>query len=63
MAISEIATSDTPCCRHLKHSVRTLKSELAIEDQKLKSIRQTVRRQHKKIATLKMILNQLKKKI
>lgn len=44
MAISEIATSDTPRRRHLKHSVRTLKSELAIKDQKLRSIRQTVRR-------------------
>lgn len=47
MVASEIKSSDTPRRCYMKQSVRKLMSELAIKDEKFKSIRQIIRRQQK----------------
>ncbi|XP_060879124.1 uncharacterized protein LOC132951314 [Metopolophium dirhodum] len=59
MDASRIHTSDTPRRRFLKREIQALKGELAIKDMKLKTVRQTVRRQKKKIASIKTIITKL----
>jgi len=59
MDANRIHTLDTPRRRFLKRGIQALKGELAIEDMKLKTVRQTVRRQKKKIASMKTIITKL----
>lgn len=59
MAASEIHDSDTPRRRFLKRGIRTISNQLAIKNQKLKMVQQTVRRQNKKIASMKTIITKL----
>jgi len=59
MDASRIHRSDTPRRRFLKRGIQALKGELAIKDMKLKTVRQTVRRQKKKIASMKTIITKL----
>lgn len=54
--------TDTPNRRFLKHGISASSSELLIKTKKLKLLNQTVRRQRKKIESMKQILLQLKKK-
>uniref|UniRef100_A0A2S2NTZ3 THAP domain-containing protein 2 n=1 Tax=Schizaphis graminum TaxID=13262 RepID=A0A2S2NTZ3_SCHGA len=54
--------TDTPNRTFLKHGISALSSELLIKSKKLKLLSQTVRRQRKKIASMKQILLQLKNK-
>jgi len=61
MVASKSNPSDTPRRRFLKRGIRALTDELAIKDLKLKTVRQTVRRQQKKIATMKEIIKKLQK--
>ncbi|KAE9524080.1 hypothetical protein AGLY_015445, partial [Aphis glycines] len=56
---SSIHASDTPRRRFLKCGIQVLKGELAIKDMRLKTALQTVRRQRKKIATMKTIIKKL----
>jgi hypothetical protein len=46
----------------LKHSIRNLNNNLAIKNQKIKSIQKIVRKQQKEIATMKNIIMKLQNK-
>lgn len=60
-AASKINSSDAPRCHFLKCGIQTLTDKLAIRDLKLKTARQTVKRQIKKIATVKTTIRKLQK--
>lgn len=53
--------SDTPNRLHLKRGITVLSSELLVKSKQLKVLRQTVRRQRLKIASMKDIISKLQK--
>ncbi|CAI6346237.1 unnamed protein product [Macrosiphum euphorbiae] len=59
MDASKFHASDTPRRRFLKRGIQALKGELKIKDMKIKNVQQTVRRQKKKIASMKTIITKL----
>jgi len=61
LAAIEIKNDDTPRRIFLKRSIRQLSQEMKIKNKKLKIINQTIRRKNKKIASMKTIIQDLKK--
>lgn len=59
---SKVSNDDTPRRMFLKRGIRQLSSEMIIKNKKMKSLQQVVRRQNKKIANLKTIIEDLKKR-
>lgn len=62
IAASRTYSSDTLRFHFLKLGIQTLTDKLAIRDLKLKTVRQAVRRQKKKIATIKLLSENYKKR-
>ncbi|KAF0747163.1 THAP domain-containing protein 3-like [Aphis craccivora] len=56
---SKPVESDTPNRLHLKRGITVLSSELLVKSKQLKVLRQTVRRQRLKIASMKDIISKL----
>lgn len=61
MAATTFNPDDTPRRQCLKRGIRKLSNEIQLKNKRLKVLQQTVRRQNKKIASLREIVTQLKK--
>lgn len=61
MAASQPENTDTPKRQFLKRGIHKLTSEIKIKNKELKVLKQTIRRQNKKIVSLKSIISKLQK--
>lgn len=61
MTIEVTTSADTPRRHHRERSVQSLQSELTLKNRQLKILRQKIRRHEKRIASMKIMMNKLKK--
>lgn len=59
---SKVTKDDTPHWLFLKRGIQTLSAQVKIKNKQLKSLQQTIRRQKQKIASMKLIIKELKNK-
>ncbi|XP_050434648.1 uncharacterized protein LOC126841909 [Adelges cooleyi] len=59
MAASEVTTADSPRSRFLKHGIQQLGNEVVSKNLKLRTLQQIIRRQEKKIASVKSMIIKL----